>query len=100
MSRLGDITEVRDALEQSFDNGGLILLEAELSDRFFDLSTGIAGELFQQFTNYGQRLALVIPDPGKYNPRLAELAREHEFHPLIRFVADEAAAEYWLTEEQ
>lgn len=100
MSRLDNIAGVRAALEESFENGGLVLHENELSENFFDLGTGIAGELFQQFTNYGQRLALVIPEPDKYNPRLAELAYEHQTHPLIRFVNNKAAAEYWLTEEQ
>ncbi|MEQ8955076.1 MAG: DUF4180 domain-containing protein [Gammaproteobacteria bacterium] len=99
MTRLGHIAEVRDALEQSFDGGGLVLHETELSERFFDLSSGIAGELFQQFSNYGQRLALVIPDPGNHNARLAELAYEHRSHPLIRFFDDETAARAWLVEE-
>lgn len=99
MNKLESTNEIRAALEESLDEGGLILHENELSRNFLDLSTGIAGELFQQFINYGQKLALVVADPGKYSPRLAELALEHKSHRLIRFFNDESAAEQWLQEE-
>ena len=100
MIRLEKNSDIRDLLEQSFGSGGLLLKEAELGEGFFDLSTGLAGELFQQFTNYHKKLAFVVPDPSRYNPRLAELAYEHQAHPLIRFCETEEAARAWLSQEQ
>lgn len=37
----------------------LIVHSADLSPDFFDLRTGLAGEVFQKFSNYRMRLAIV-----------------------------------------
>lgn len=41
------------------DAAGLILHESQVDPAFFDLSTGLAGELIQKCTNYRVRLGLV-----------------------------------------
>jgi hypothetical protein len=46
---LGDIS---DALGACLGAEGLILTEGDLAPAFFDLRSGLAGELFQKFTNY------------------------------------------------
>ena len=89
----GDISDVIGAC---FSEEGLIVTEAELGPEFFDLRTGLAGELFQKFTNYRLRLAIVLPDPKLYGERFSELAYEHRTHELIRFVRSEAKANAWL----
>jgi Domain of unknown function (DUF4180) len=90
---MGDISS---AVGAAFGTGGLILTESDLSSEFFDLRTGIAGELFQKFTNYQLRLGLIVPNPERYGDRFNELAREHRSHNNIRIVRtiDEATA--WM----
>lgn len=76
--------------------GGLILTERELGPAFFDLRTGLAGELMQKFTNYNCCLALVIVSADRHGRSFQDLAREHRQHPLIRFFNEEDAAREWL----
>ena len=62
--------------------------ENDLAREFFDLHTGLAGELFQKFTNYHLRVAIVLPEPRIYGERFSELAKRtqvsrhdsHRFH--------------------
>ncbi|HEU4742941.1 MAG TPA: DUF4180 domain-containing protein [Meiothermus sp.] len=91
---LGDIS---DAVGRCWGSSGLILSEKDLAEEFFDLRTGLLGELFQKFTNYHLRLAIVLPDPKAYGERVGELAYEHRNHPLIRFVHSEEEARAWLS---
>ncbi len=44
---------------------GIILHEQNISPDFFDLKTGLAGEILQKFSNYRMRLA-IVGDFGKY----------------------------------
>lgn len=44
--------DISDALGVCLGSAGLILTETDLAREFFDLRTGLAGELFQKFTNY------------------------------------------------
>lgn len=58
------INDVRNALDLMSDadyNGArrIILYEHNLDPTFFDLSTGMAGEVLQKFAIYGVKLAIV-----------------------------------------
>jgi len=75
---------------------GLILSEADLSPAFFDLRSGLAGELLQKVVNYRARLAIVLADPAAHGERFSELVREHRRHPSVRFFGSEAEAREWL----
>ena len=90
---LGDITE---AISACFGAEGIILTEDDLAQEFFDLRSGLAGELFQKFINYKLRVAIVLPDPEAYGERISELAYEHKSHSMIRFVRSKSEAEAWL----
>lgn len=87
-------------LSRSLQQGGLLLTESELGAAFFDLSNGVAGELMQKFTNYQQRLAIVLNDPTKQSEALQALVREHGKHSLIRFVNSEEAGREWLNYQE
>jgi hypothetical protein len=89
--------DISEALGACIGAEGLILSEADLAPEFFDLRSGLAGELFQKFTNYRIRLAIVLPDPQPYGERFSELVYEHRSHNLIRFVRSEAEAKTWLS---
>ncbi|MCI0389284.1 MAG: DUF4180 domain-containing protein [Acidobacteria bacterium] len=78
------------------DAEGLILTEDDLAQEFFDLRSGLAGELFQKFMNYRVRVAIVLLDPEAYGERFSELAYEHKSHSMIRFVRSKDEAEAWL----
>jgi hypothetical protein len=90
--------DVPEALGATFGNDALIMTEQELSPEFFDLKTGIAGELFQKFQIYNMRLAIVVPAPERYGERFTELCREHKRHDRIRIVASRGDAESWLAD--
>jgi hypothetical protein len=80
----------------AYDADALILTAADVAADFFDLRTGWAGELFQKATQYGVRLALVLPDPDLHGPRWPELAYEHRRHAAVRIVGSRAEADAWL----
>jgi len=88
--------DISDAIAASFGSDGLILTEDDLAQEFFDLRSGLAGELFQKFINYKLRMAIVLPDPEAYGERISELAYEHKSHNTIRFVRSKDEAEAWL----
>jgi hypothetical protein len=75
---------------------GLILTEADLGPDFFQLRSGLAGEVFQKFTHSRVRVALVLPDFAAHGERFAQLAHEHAAHGWIRFVRSEQQAWNWL----
>src|SRR5215470_5244941 len=89
-------TDISDAIAACLGSGGLILTEDDLAQEFFDLRSGLAGEVFQKFTNYKVRMAIVLPDPEAYGERISELAYEHKSHSMIRFVRSKDVAEAWL----
>jgi hypothetical protein len=89
----GDIAA---ALGAGMENGGLLLDETQLGAAFFDLRTGLAGEVFQKFTNYRVRLAIVVANANAYGPRLSELVYEHRSHNAVRFFASNQLARQWL----
>ena len=88
--------DISDAIAACFGTDGLILTENDLAQEFFDLRSGLAGEVFQKFINYKLRMAIVLPDPEAYGERISELAYEHKSHTMIRFVRSKDEAEAWL----
>jgi Domain of unknown function (DUF4180) len=94
--RISSMSDISDLIGATYGADGLILTESDLEPEFFDLSTGLAGELFQKLTNYQLRTALVILEPAAHGVRFAELAFEHRTHNLIRFCSSETQALEWL----
>jgi hypothetical protein len=88
--------DIAEALNGCVGGTGLLLTEAALGRQFFDLRTGVAGELFQKFTNYRLPIAIVLADHEAYGQRFSELAREHRGHNLIRFFYSLEPAQAWL----
>jgi hypothetical protein len=74
-----------------------LLLDADaLPGEFFDLSTGVAGELLHKLTTYRMRMAGVVPDVSIHSERFQEFAREAKKGSQFRFFADRASAVTWL----
>ena len=74
----------------------LLLDEQALTPEFFDLSTGLAGELLHKLGNYRIRLGAVVPDPSIHSPRFQEFAREISTGAQCRFFQTRADAIRWL----
>jgi len=86
------LADIASALRGSLAPDGLVLTEEDLGPDFYDLKTGLAGELFQKVVNYRGRMAIVIRDARAYGDRFSELAYEHRRHPSVRFYEDRALA--------
>ncbi len=54
----------------------IVLHTANLHPDFFRLASGLAGEVVQKFANYGVRVAIVGPRPGRPSESLEALVRE------------------------
>ncbi|RPI20290.1 MAG: DUF4180 domain-containing protein [Acidobacteria bacterium] len=93
---VGSFSDISNALAACLGAKGLILTEKDLAPEFFDLRSGLAGELFQKFSNYRLRVAIVLSDAEPYGARFRELAYEHKTHNMIRFVRSNDEAEAWL----
>jgi hypothetical protein len=88
--------DIANALGAGMENGGLLLDETQLGAAFFDLRTGLAGEVFQKFTNYRVRLAIVVANTNAYGPRVSQLIYEHRAHNAVRFFGSSQLARQWL----
>ena len=77
-------------------SSSLLLDENALPAEFFDLSTGLAGELLHKLTTYRVRLAGVVPDVGAHSTRFQEFAREANKGQQHRFFSDRQSAIEWL----
>ncbi len=68
--------------------GWVAIHEANIAPEFFDLRSGLAGEVLQKFVNYRARLA-IVGDISRYTDRseaLAALVRESNRGRDVRFV--------------
>lgn len=76
-----------------------LLLDADaVPPDFFDLSSGVAGELLHQLGKYGIRLATVVPDPTSHSRPFQDFAREANRGRQYRFFATRDEAVAWLRE--
>lgn len=65
---LGTAGDILDLMGSAIHQGAnaLIIHQQDLPSGFFELRTGIAGEILQKFSNYQMKLA-IIGDFGQYN---------------------------------
>ncbi len=74
-----------------------ILLDAHaLPAEFFDLGSGLAGELLHKLSSYRMRLAGVVPDLTVHPPRFQDFVREANRGSQFRFFSDRQSAIDWL----
>ena len=74
-----------------------LLYAPNLTGKFFDLSSGEAGEILQKLRNYGVRLAVVCP-PGsvQFSSRFGEMLAEEHLRRDFRVFETRADAREWL----
>lgn len=76
----------------------VVVPAARLDPAFFDLRSGVAGEVLQRFVNYRIRLAILgdVTEHIERNNALAALVREANRGGDLCFAPDEAALADWL----
>ncbi|MEO8287948.1 MAG: DUF4180 domain-containing protein [Chloroflexota bacterium] len=81
-------------------SNSLLLYAENLTDRFFDLSSGDAGAILQKLRNYHIRIAIVAsPDAVKQSTMFGEMVLEESKGGDFRIFDDSDSAEMWLTGE-
>lgn len=85
------------ALCSEIQKGVLLLEEAHLSPDFFDLSSGLAGEIMLKLSNYRVKTAVVANLSAIPSQRFHELVYECNKGRQINFFPDHRSAETWLT---
>lgn len=88
------LAEVVRCIEQGAH--ALLFDRGALPPAFFDLSTGVAGELAQKLVNYGLRMAAVVPDLSAHSPHFRDFARESNAGRRLRFFPTRQEAIAWL----
>ncbi len=75
----------------------ILLRESDVSPEFFDLSTGVAGEVLQKFVNYSVSAVLVVETFEGKSDRFLEMASESARKPGgFGVFAREEEAVRWL----
>lgn len=74
------------------DYVALVLEEDQLSPEFFDLSSGLAGEVLQKFSNFRMRLAIIGDFDDVASESLRAFIRESNRGGHVAFVRDRAEA--------
>lgn len=89
-----DANQVLDIVGQALGAGaGLVVLPvSRLDETFFDLRTGLAGDILQKFVNYGLRLVILgdISRHAAASAALRDLIRESNRGRQTWFASDEA----------
>lgn len=91
------INDAQDALDImancSYQGASCIIMhEKQLAGHFFDLSSGLAGEVLQKFSNYRVRLA-IVGDFSRFDSKsLKDFIFESNKHGRINFVGSQAEA--------
>jgi PadR family transcriptional regulator, regulatory protein AphA len=76
----------------------MLIHERSLPDEFFDLETGLAGDILLKFSNYCLKVAVVISPQKIVSRRFAEFASETRRSQDFKILYDEHSDIYWLTE--
>lgn len=97
-SRLQTEQDALQLISACFENDAeLLMLHLDvLSDEFFRLRTGLAGEVLQKLINYHIKLAVVLPDEQRMLGRFRELVAEANQGSEFRVFSDIAGAESWF----
>ncbi len=74
----------------------MVLRKEQLSEDFFRLSTGLAGEVLQKFVNYQMKLVIVGDFSAYTSKPLQDFIRESNEGRQIGFQPDEESALLWL----
>lgn len=79
-------------IEYQYNSRKIIIYKENLDEKFFDLKTGLAGEILQKFSNYMVQL-VIVGDFSRYTGKsLRDFIFESNKNNLVFFVKDIATA--------
>lgn len=89
-----EVGDVLDMMGNAHYNeaGSIIISKDSLPEEFFELKTGIAGEILQKFSNYGMKLAIVGDFGNLTSKSLRDFIYECNVKGSILFVSSEDEA--------
>jgi hypothetical protein len=73
-----------------------MLEETDFDAAFYDLKSGLAGEIVQKFSNYRVRVAIVGSFESVRSKRIREFMAESNKGNQLRFTEDKESALAWL----
>ena len=90
-----DIIELL-ALGGEHETNLFMLKETDFDAAFYDLKSGLAGEIMQKFSNYRVRAVIVGSFQSVRNKRFREFMAESNKGNQLRFMQEKDAALQWL----
>lgn len=84
-----DAVELLMNCNYNLDTAKVVIHEQHLSPEFFDLKTGVAGDILQKFSTYGGYLAIVVDITKFTSQSLQDFIRESNKMKRINFVVSE-----------
>jgi len=96
---INDVQDIMDIMADCYysDAKSIIIHEKNITPGFFDLKTGIAGEILQKFSNYNVTLA-IVGDFSKYPGKsLRDFIYESNKNGRINFVRTQEEAKKCLS---
>jgi GTPase SAR1 family protein len=90
IDKINNTQDALDKLVTAYYQGSdsVVFYKENLSDSFFDLRTGLAGEVLQKFSNYNVRLAIVGNFNMYKNKALRDFIYECNKNMFIIWVSD------------
>jgi hypothetical protein len=92
LKEVGDALDLMAAVRHEHDCDKMVVNKANISEAFFDLRSGLAGETLQKYTNYRMKLAVVGDFSGYGSKALRDLIYESNNGNQVFFLPDETAA--------
>lgn len=94
--READGFDPREIVTRCIESGADGLLLEGPPPAFFDLSSGVAGDLVHRLSLYGIRMAAVVPDVAAHSGPFQDFAREANRGAQFRFATTREEAIRWL----
>jgi Domain of unknown function (DUF4180) len=98
MEQIKDLSEFLDFIGNARYNGtaNVLINSGHLTDDFFDLKSGVAGEYLQKISNYAIRAAIILNESHLEHPRFREMVFEANRSGSIAYFSEKNKAEEWL----
>ncbi|MGI5907588.1 MAG: DUF4180 domain-containing protein [Christensenellales bacterium] len=88
LNEVGDALDMMAAVRHGHDCDKMVVNRANIAEAFFDLRTGIAGEILQKYTNYRMKPAVVGDFSGYGSKALRDLIYESNNRNQVFFLPD------------
>jgi hypothetical protein len=87
-----DALDLMATIRHMYDCDKMVVGKTALTESFFDLKTGVAGEILQKYTNYNMKIAIVGNFESYTSKSLMDFIYESNKGSQVFFLADEKEA--------